>query len=110
MAVVDTVRELSYDLLGVITDVEQFGGFDEVCLNTIKRVYTTLAEMEFEPDIFWDEDGIHPSIESFVQNKYDEGWSDGDVMPIHTGKRFPKIDVRLIVRPDGVVDYEAYHG
>jgi len=38
-----TNRELSYELLGVIVDVEEGAGFDDVCLNTIKRVHTTLS-------------------------------------------------------------------
>jgi len=32
-----------YELLGVITDVEQGDGFDDVCLNTVKRVAEHLA-------------------------------------------------------------------
>lgn len=37
-------RELSYDLLGVIIDVEEGDGFDDVCLNTIKRVHRELTK------------------------------------------------------------------
>lgn len=36
-------RRLSYELLGVLVDIEQGSGFDSVCLNTIKRVHDTLA-------------------------------------------------------------------
>jgi hypothetical protein len=36
-------RLQSYELLGVITDVEEGGGFDDVCLNTVKRVAQHLA-------------------------------------------------------------------
>jgi hypothetical protein len=32
-----------YELLGVITDVEEGDGFDDVCLNTVKRVNEHLA-------------------------------------------------------------------
>jgi hypothetical protein len=32
-----------HELLGVITDVEQGDGFDDVCLNTVKRVAEHLA-------------------------------------------------------------------
>lgn len=38
----DKNKKLSYELLGVIVDVEQGDGFDTVCLNTIKRVHTAL--------------------------------------------------------------------
>jgi len=34
---------LSYELLGVIVDVEEGRGFDEVCLRTIKRVQYALG-------------------------------------------------------------------
>ena len=33
----------SYELMGVITDVEEGDGFDDVCLNTVKRVAERLA-------------------------------------------------------------------
>ena len=37
-------RRLSYDLLGVIIDVNDGDtGFDDVCFNTVKRVHTSLA-------------------------------------------------------------------
>jgi len=36
-------KSLSLELLGVITDVEQGNGFDDVCLQTIKRVYSQLS-------------------------------------------------------------------
>jgi hypothetical protein len=36
-------KQISKELLGVITDVEEGGGFDDVCLNTIKNVYEQLA-------------------------------------------------------------------
>lgn len=38
----DKNRKLSYELLGVIVDVEQGPGFDNVCLHTIKRVHSIL--------------------------------------------------------------------
>ena len=44
------IKVLSYELLGVITDVEEGGGFDEVCLNTIKRVHNILAGAELMSD------------------------------------------------------------
>jgi hypothetical protein len=31
-------KEQSYELLGVIVDVEEGDGFDDVCLDTVKRV------------------------------------------------------------------------
>jgi len=34
----------SYELMGVITDVEEGDGFDDVCLNTVKRVAENLAK------------------------------------------------------------------
>ena len=34
----------SYELMGVITDVEEGDGFDDVCLNTVKRVAEHLAK------------------------------------------------------------------
>jgi hypothetical protein len=36
-------RTLGYELAGVIADVEQGHGFDDVCLETIKRVRASLA-------------------------------------------------------------------
>ena len=36
-------RLQSYELMGVITDVEEGDGFDDVCLNTVKRVAEHLA-------------------------------------------------------------------
>ena len=36
-------RLQSYELMGVITDVEEGNGFDDVCLNTVKRVAEHLA-------------------------------------------------------------------
>ena len=36
-------RLQSYELMGVITDVEEGDGFDDVCLNTVKRVTEHLA-------------------------------------------------------------------
>lgn len=36
-------KRMSYELLGVITDVEEGHGFDAVCLATIQRVYDVLA-------------------------------------------------------------------
>ena len=37
-------RDLSHELMGVIVDVEQGDGFDNVCLKTVKRVYSELAK------------------------------------------------------------------
>ena len=39
------VKMLAYELMGVIADVEQGDGFDEVCLDTIKRVQDQLFEL-----------------------------------------------------------------
>lgn len=36
-------RRLSYELMGVIVDVEEGPGFDAVCLNTVHRVHDELA-------------------------------------------------------------------
>lgn len=36
-------KMLSYELLGVIIDVEEGDGFDDVCLTTIKRVARELT-------------------------------------------------------------------
>jgi hypothetical protein len=36
-------RELSHELLGVIVDTEEGDGFDDVCLNTVKRVCSKLT-------------------------------------------------------------------
>lgn len=41
----DKFKELFYELEGVITDVEQGDGFDDVCLGTIKRVQSEIAEL-----------------------------------------------------------------
>jgi hypothetical protein len=37
-------KHQSYELMGVITDVEEGDGFDDVCLNTVKRVTDHLAK------------------------------------------------------------------
>lgn len=34
----------SYDLMGVIADTEEGDGFDDVCLNTVKRVADYLGD------------------------------------------------------------------
>lgn len=39
------VKLLAYELMGVITDVEEGAGFDEACLDTIKRVQEQLFEL-----------------------------------------------------------------
>ena len=36
-------KKQSYELSGVIADTEKFGGFDLVCLDTVKRVEQYLA-------------------------------------------------------------------
>jgi hypothetical protein len=36
-------KHQSYELMGVITDVEEGDGFDDVCLTTVKRVAQHLA-------------------------------------------------------------------
>ena len=37
-------KHQSYELMGVITDVEEGDGFDDVCLSTVKRVAENLAK------------------------------------------------------------------
>jgi len=39
------LKMLAYELTGVIVDVEQGNGFDEVCLDTVKRVQDRLFEL-----------------------------------------------------------------
>jgi hypothetical protein len=41
----EDLRQLGYELDGVIIDTEQGGGFDAVCLNTVKRVRRRIAEL-----------------------------------------------------------------
>lgn len=41
----DAIKMLGYELDGVIIDTEQGHGFDDVCLETIKRVRTELHAM-----------------------------------------------------------------
>ena len=36
-------KHQSYELMGVITDVEEGDGFDDICLSTVKRVAENLA-------------------------------------------------------------------
>ena len=38
----------SYDLLGVLVDTEDGDGFDDVCLNTVKRVHSYLGANTLE--------------------------------------------------------------
>lgn len=42
----EALRRQSFELLGVVIDVEQGGGFDDACLSTIKRVMNVLAGKE----------------------------------------------------------------
>jgi hypothetical protein len=37
-------KQQSHELMGVITDVEEGDGFDDVCLSTVKRVAEHLAK------------------------------------------------------------------
>jgi hypothetical protein len=109
----DDLRDLSYELKGVILDVENGNGFDEICLNTIKRVQAALSNYESNADLFWDHTGDRQgnSIEDILAGMYDDGiYDDGAIVTLQQGKRFPDIEVRLVVRPDGNVDYEVYHG
>ena len=46
IAEVRALRRQSLELLGVVIDVEQGGGFDDTCLATIKRVMDVLAGKE----------------------------------------------------------------
>ena len=46
IAEVRALRRQSLELLGVVIDVEQGGGFDDACLATIKRVMNILAGKE----------------------------------------------------------------
>jgi hypothetical protein len=39
----ERLRGQRFELMGVVADVEQFDGFDDTCLETIKRVITELA-------------------------------------------------------------------
>jgi hypothetical protein len=43
------LRAQGHELAGVITDVEQGHGFDDVCLETVKRVRSQLARQSQEP-------------------------------------------------------------
>jgi hypothetical protein len=45
----NALKMASYELDGVIADVEQFDGFDDVCLQTIKRVRNVIAEALNQP-------------------------------------------------------------
>jgi hypothetical protein len=45
----EALKIAGYNLDGVISDVEKFDGFDDVCLQTIKRVRSTIAEALEQP-------------------------------------------------------------
>jgi hypothetical protein len=45
----ETLKMAGYNLDGVIADVENFDGFDDVCLRTIKRVRITIAKALEQP-------------------------------------------------------------
>jgi hypothetical protein len=45
----EALKMAGYDLDGVIADVEKFDGFDNVCLETIKRVRNVIAETLEQP-------------------------------------------------------------
>lgn len=44
-----SLADLGYELEGVIADVEKSGGFDHVCLGTVKRVRNELAARGWRP-------------------------------------------------------------
>jgi hypothetical protein len=45
-----TAKDLHYELEGVIADVEYGNGFDDVCLNTVKRVSNQLVSVQADAD------------------------------------------------------------
>ena len=45
----EALKMAGYNLDGVIADVEKFDGFDNVCLETIKRVRNVIAEALEQP-------------------------------------------------------------
>jgi hypothetical protein len=45
----EALKMAGYDLDGVIADVEKFDNFDNVCLETIKRVRNVIAETLEQP-------------------------------------------------------------
>jgi hypothetical protein len=49
MSKYEALKIAGYDLDGVIADVEKFDGFDDVCLQTIKRVRSTIAKALEQP-------------------------------------------------------------
>lgn len=64
-------RELYFELRGVIADVEE-SGFDDVCLETIKRVSDALAQREWQglteddiEDVCWTE--VDQRLRSFAR-------------------------------------------
>ena len=70
---VTCAKQLSKELLGVITDVEEGEGFDNLCLDTIKYVYEQLATLPAapvqEPDLL----GLKPDTQEAIK-----GWiADG---------------------------------
>ena len=52
-----------YELMGVITDVEEGDGFDDVCLKTVKRVADHLAKDLKEHF------GIEPDVDEQLRNR-----------------------------------------
>jgi hypothetical protein len=55
----EALKMAGYELDGVIADVEKFDGFDDVCLQTIKRVRSTIEEaleQSAQEPVAWNEE------------------------------------------------------
>ena len=62
----EALKMAGYDLDGVIADVEKFNGFDNVCLETIKRVRNVIAETLEQP------------AQGIELEWYNKGWTDAN--------------------------------
>jgi hypothetical protein len=62
----EALKMAGYDLDGVIADVEKFDGFDNVCLETIKRVRNVIAETLEQP------------AQGIELEWYNKGWTDAN--------------------------------
>jgi hypothetical protein len=66
----NALKMAGYDLDGVIADVEKFDGFDDVCLQTIKRVRSVIDEALEQPA--WQ--GLTSNELEDIKDNSKEGW------------------------------------
>jgi len=83
----EALKMAGYDLDGVIADVEKFDGFDNVCLETIKRVRNVIAEALEQPaqePYCWCFLDMLVSKEEAKSYEQDEDFKGAKAFPLYT--------------------------